>query len=175
MELNVSSLLKSPVGTTRAYDLDIGARLPLDDETTAVIDGGHLRLDRTNTAILARGHADATVGVVCGRCLDPVAQRVAIEFAEEFEPSVDVSSGKALPASENDMAFTISPNHILDLSEALRQNLIGALPIQSLCRPDCAGLCPVCGANRNTTFCGCIVSDENHPFVVLADLLRESV
>ena len=173
MEYNVSQLLKSPVGATREYDLEPGARLVLDDETTATITGGHVRLDRTNVSILARGHAEAMVGLACARCLEPVDVHLSSDFAEEFAPSVDISSGRALPAPEDDMIFRLSERHILDLGEALRQNLIAALPIQALCRPDCVGLCPVCGANRNTTACACVIDTEDHPFARLQELLRD--
>ena len=173
MEYNVSHLLKSSVGTTREYDLDAGDTLPLDDETTATIEGGHLRLDRTNTGILARGHVDATVTLTCARCLDPVAVPVQADFAEEFAPSVDIHSGRALPEPENDLVFSLTERHILELGEALRQNLLASLPLQPLCRPDCAGLCPVCGANRNVTSCGCILETEDHPFARLQELLKD--
>lgn len=174
MDINVSHLLKSPVGTTREYDFDRGEPLPLDADIPAVIDGGHVRLDRTNTGILARGHVDATVSLACARCLEPVDVATSIDFAEEYEPSVDVTSGKPLPAPENDLVFLISPNHLLDLSEAVRQNLLAALPMQPLCRADCAGLCPQCGINRNTNSCNCVVEEENRPLAALADLLKES-
>ncbi len=173
MEYNVSHLLKSFVGETREYDID-PTELVLDDETTAMIDGGHVRFDRTNSGLLARGHADATVSLTCARCLDPVAEPLRVEFTEEFEPTVDVATGRPLPASENELAFPIDEHHILDLGEALRQNLLAVLPIAPLCRPDCAGLCPVCGTNRNTDPCGHVVDDANHPLAGLAELLRET-
>ena len=173
MEINVSHLLKSPVGTTRSYDLDSGEVVRLDDENTATIRDGNVRLDRTNTGVLARGHATATVTLACARCLEPVEVMPSIEFAEEYEPSIDIASGRPLPAPENDLVFSIAPNHVLDLTEALRQNLIAALPIQPLCRSDCAGLCPVCGVNRNDTTCDCVVTDVHHPFASLAELLLD--
>lgn len=172
MEYNVSHLLKSQVGTTREYDLDAGYTLPLDDEITATITGGHVRLDRTNVNILARGHVTATVTLICSRCLEPVRVPVSSDFTEQFAPSVDITSGRALPEPGNDLIFTISERHILDLGEAVRQNLVAALPIQPLCRPDCAGLCPVCGANRNAAACGCVVELEDHPFALLPQLLK---
>jgi len=173
MEYNVSHLLKSAVGTTREYDLDPGQDLALDDEIVARVDGGHVRFDRTNTGILVRGHADTTVGLTCARCLDSVDAKLRTDFTEEFEPTVDVTTGRPLPPSENDLAFEINQQHILDLGEAVRQNLIAALPIQPLCQSDCAGLCPVCGANHNTDRCDCVVADENHPLAALADLIKE--
>jgi uncharacterized protein len=45
-------------------------------------------------------------------------------------------------------AFTIDRNNILDLEEAVRQYSTLAIPMKPLCREDCPGLCPVCGAKR---------------------------
>lgn len=172
MQYNVSQLLKNPVGTSREYELEPDT-LRLDAETSATVSAGHVRLDRTNTGILARGHVDATATLACSRCLEPAAVALAVDVAEEFEPAVDVTSGQPLPRPENDLIFRISQNHILDLGEALRQNLLASLPIQALCRPDCVGLCASCGANRNVAPCDCVVVDANHPFAALADLLKE--
>jgi len=69
--------------------------------------------------------------------------------------------------------FTLSPHHILDLGEVLRQNLIPALPLQALCRPDCAGLCPSCDINRIVATPDCVIADGYHPFAALADLLSD--
>jgi uncharacterized protein len=49
----------------------------------------------------------------------------------------------------------IDEHHILDLSEVIRQGLWLAIPMEILCRPDCAGLCPRCGGNRNLGECNC--------------------
>jgi len=173
MEYNVSHLLKSLVGTTREYGID-PTELALDDETTARVRGGHVRFDRTNSGVLARGRVDATVTRMCARCLDPVDEPVDVAFAEEFEPTIDVATGRPLPAPENELVFPIDEHHILDLGEAVRQNLLAALPIAPLCRDDCAGLCPTCGVNRNTNSCDCVTDDANHPLAGLAALLKES-
>lgn len=175
MDINVSQLLKSPVGTTREYNFDPGERLRLDAEIVAVIDDGHVRLDRVNTGILARGQTTALVNLLCARCLEPVDIATHVEFAEQFAPSIDMSTGKPLPPPDDELTFLISQNHMLDLNEALRQNLLAALPIQAVCKPDCAGLCPKCGTNRNVGACDCIVDDANHPFAALAELLKDGV
>ncbi len=172
MEYNVSHLLKSPVGTTREYELEPD-ELALDDEMTARIRDGHVRFDRTNIGVLARGHVDAAVTVNCARCLDPLDEPVDVAFTEEFEPTIDVATGRPLPTPENELVFPIDEHHILDLGEAIRQNMLAALPIAPLCRDDCAGLCPVCGANHNTDPCDCVADDTNRPFAALADLLQQ--
>jgi uncharacterized protein len=60
------------------------------------------------------------------------------------------------------------------MDEALRQNLIPALPTQPLCQADCAGLYPTCGTNRNTTACGCETADAYRPFAALAELVARA-
>ena len=43
----------------------------------------------------------------------------------------------------------------IDLAPVVRDVVIAALPIRNLCRPDCKGLCPKCGADLNQADCGC--------------------
>jgi uncharacterized protein len=173
MIINVAQLLKWPVGTTRIHPIETDEPLKLDDSSTATIQGGRVRLDRIDGGILARGDVDATVDLECGRCLESYQAPMRVHFEEQFVPSIDVSSGAPLPTPEDEMVFTITPNHILDLSEAVRQNIIASLPIQPICRPDCAGLCPVCGGDRNTTPCTCADDQgDNQPFAALRGLLH---
>ncbi len=60
-----------------------------------------------------------------------------------------------VPEEERDEALSIDEHHILDLSEVMRQALWLATPREALCRPDCDGLCPDCGENRNLGSCSC--------------------
>jgi uncharacterized protein len=53
-----------------------------------------------------------------------------------------------------DDAFLIDDRHTLDLNEAVRQYREVSLLMKPLCRPDCRGLCPVCGADLNVGPCG---------------------
>jgi uncharacterized protein len=60
-----------------------------------------------------------------------------------------------LPPPDDPGSFTIDEHHILDLTEAIRQYIVTAMPMKSLCREDCAGLCPTCGKDLNQGKCGC--------------------
>ena len=55
---------------------------------------------------------------------------------------------------EDDTVFKIDANHMMDLTEPVRQALLVAIPMRPLCREDCKGLCPECGANLNYIDCG---------------------
>ena len=63
--------------------------------------------------------------------------------------------------------------HALDIDQALRDNLIPMLPQRPVCREDCAGICPVCGVNRNVTPCSCLSEGKGKasPFDDLKKLL----
>jgi DUF177 domain-containing protein len=179
MQINVAQLLKWPVGTTRIYPIDPDQSLQLDDQSTLAITGGRVRLDRIPSGILARGDVEGTLDLECGRCLDTFNAPLKVHFEEEFAPSVDVNSGAPLPEPEDELTFVIDQNHILDLSEAIRQNVIASLPINPICRVTCAGLCPICGANRNSDPCHCAEEEDgesseggNRPFAGLRSLLN---
>jgi uncharacterized protein len=62
---------------------------------------------------------------------------------------------------------------ILDLDELIRQQLWTELPLQALCDPECRGLCPNCGANRNENECRCPPSTEESPLAGLSVLLEK--
>ena len=66
-----------------------------------------------------------------------------------------MTSGSLLSLPDEPGCFTIDEHHILDLTEAVRQYALLALPMKPLCRQDCAGLCPTCGHNLNQGGCGC--------------------
>jgi uncharacterized metal-binding protein YceD (DUF177 family) len=174
MEYNVSDLLMSPLATTQSYDLPQGYRLALDEELVAVIEHGQVRLERTTAGIHPSGHVSARVSLSCARCLAMGDARVASEFAEDFAPCVDAQRGHPLPAPDDDLIFMLDRRQTLEMDEALRQNLVPALPIQPLCQADCAGLCPTCGANRNTASCGCETADVYRPFAELAELVVQT-
>jgi len=175
MRYNVSGLIKGPAGTARTYEIDARGALPLDDEYTLTINTGDLQLSRTNRGLVARGSVTGRVeGLTCSRCLDSMSIPLTVSFEEEYLPTIDIYRGTPLPPPEDEMAFTIDENHHLDLSEAVRQNTLAALPIKTICHPECAGLCPHCGGNLNETTCGCDTTTEYRPFAALAHWLPAS-
>ena len=75
-----------------------------------------------------------------------------------FLPSVDIATGARLRYHENDTdadVTSIDEQHVLDLSDTLRQYRLAAIPMAPLCREDCKGICPECGTDLNETTCSC--------------------
>ena len=55
----------------------------------------------------------------------------------------------------------------VNLSDIVREQVLLAVPMKVICQPDCRGLCPVCGANRNVRQCDCSLQHEDSPFAIL--------
>lgn len=173
MIYNVAQLLKAPVGTSLRVDLDPEDPFDLGEEGMQLIGEmtGSVRLHRTNQGVLADGLIAAQVERQCDRCLEPFTTTMTFPLREQFYPTIDIDTGEPLPAAEDELVFPIDQNHLLDLREAVRQNLLLALPMRAICREECAGLCPQCGHNLNDGPCGCEPEVEDDRFGPLRALL----
>jgi len=173
MRYNVAQLLKGTTGQRRYHELheDIEG---LDPELTPVAPlTGPVTLTRTSQGVLATGKLRTRLQVECNRCLEPYDVGVELDLEEEFHPTVlidDVPLDR-IPKEDEDEALKIDAHHILDLSEVIRQGLLLALPMDLVCRPDCLGLCPDCGGNRNLGECRCEQEPPDPRWSALKELL----
>jgi uncharacterized protein len=94
-----------------------------------------------------------------------------VNFEEQFYPTVDVVTGMPLPPFDQEEIFPIDDHHQIDLTEMLRQNVLLALPMVTLCQEDCKGLCPQCGHDLNLGPCECKPEVDTR-FSVLEKLLQ---
>ena len=155
MIFNVAQLLKSSVGTSLEADIDEEA-IQLDEDLKVIGPlTGHVRMRRTNQCVLVDGWVDLTLELTCTRCLTEFEQPMHVTFEERFYPTVDVVTGMPLPAIDEDEVFPIDGHHLLDLTEAVRQHVLLDLPMATLCKEDCAGLCTQCGHDLNLGPCEC--------------------
>ena len=151
MRINVAQQLKAPIGTARNYDADGVVTIAGNDSRVQ----GEAKLVRTDRGILVKGTLHTEVEVTCSRCLSPFRCSLELNIEEEYFPVIDVVSGASLSLPEEPGCFTIDEHHVLNLTEAIRQYALLAIPMKPLCRPDCAGLCPNCGHNLNQGPCEC--------------------
>ena len=125
----------------------------LGDHEFALPDGIDYDLVLTNAGegILATGLVRARVVGTCDRCLEPAEFDVAAEVDGYYlfeEP-------ERLAEDEDEADYElVAPDNTIDLSAALLSALVMETPFVVLCREDCRGLCPVCGANLNEEDCG---------------------
>ena len=168
MDMNVSQLLRDPIGSTRDFKIDELIDITSDGKSHKI--QGECRLLRTQRSILVKCVLDTEVELTCSRCLGKFLQPLKIRFEEEFFPTLDALSGAPLPEPEESSAFTIDEHHTLDLTEAVRQYALLAIPIKALCKQDCAGLCPTCGKNLNEGPCNCPKQNTDPRWSKLAEL-----
>ena len=172
LKFNVAQLLREEVGARRNYTFAEDA-LPLDDETTLEQLDGKVRFTRTTTGVLVDVDAHGVVITPCIRCLNPSNQQVDLHFRDEFHSKIEVNTGAPLPKPDEEDPFFIDESHLVDLGEAIREYALLELPMQPLCRPDCRGLCPTCGADLNSGPCDCRNDDVDERFDALKALLEE--
>jgi len=144
---NVAGLLGSSPGDDRRYTVaDATVELP-DDLHLAEPISGEVHLRRTDRSILADAVLHTVLAANCSRCLRPLTTPLELTVSEEALPTIDFASGLALDTAEEPDAFRIDAHHVLDLDGPVRDAISMAEPIAPLCRPDCPGLCPECGAD----------------------------
>ena len=112
-----------------------------------------LAVDKLGEQLTLRGRLHGEAGAECARCLEPFAVPVDAEFAAFAERGGRYAEN-AEDATGEDYVLP-HDGRTLDLTDAVREQVFLALPMVLLCRPDCAGLCPRCGANRNAANCTC--------------------
>lgn len=153
MKVSVASLLKQPIGAHAEYRVMESPIAPRGDNS-GLLDTGATAIDaeiqatHTDPGALLEGEARASVAQTCSRCLRPIESAVTARFAEQYYATLHVESGARLAEAPSD-AKTIGSDFRIDLTPLLREELLLAMPQAPLCRPDCAGLCPVCGEDLN--------------------------
>ena len=157
LKLNVGFLLGAGPGHIHDTAFDVPAIRVADDVDLAYLRGA-LRLSRTKEGILVKGTLHIGVEDECYRCLDAIQRDVELQLEELYNYPVP-----------KDAEFSLSDDGILDLAPLLRSEAIIEDTRGALCRPDCKGLCPECGANWNYTTCTCA---DQHIDPRLADLKR---
>ena len=125
-----------------SFDFDVDADLD-------VIPGrvtGSCALSGVSGSVELTGQARYRLETVCARCLRRVSRD---ETAALHRYLTREESGGY------DEAYVQVESDLLDLDAFILEEVVLALPAVILCKPDCKGLCPVCGKDRNETACGC--------------------
>jgi uncharacterized protein len=119
--------------------------------------------------IRVSGDLNTSVELLCARCLEPVVQDVSRKFDLLYRP-LGVDAGKeelSVTATEAEVSYYQGEGLLLE--DALREQVLLALPLKVLCREDCKGLCPHCGNNLNQEPCSC-EAEEDLRWAALKDI-----
>jgi uncharacterized protein len=116
--------------------------------------------------IVVRGRVEGVLESECRLCLEPVSTEVEEDLILVYAPE-DLLSGE-----EADVRPIPARARELDLGEAIREELILSLDPFVLCDPECKGLCPRCGVNRNQQPCECVGEELDPRWDVLRRALK---
>lgn len=159
--INVAELLRR-AGSIREVDRQIEADV-FEFADSRIVVGSQvdvaLTLEALSDGIVVHGTLGAEWNFECRRCLRPLTGRAEVEVQELYQAVI----------SDPD-AYPITGEQ-LDLLEMARQNVLLAVPLAPLCRTDCPGLCPQCGADLQTASCSCSRAERDDRWSAL-DALR---
>jgi len=142
--INVGFLINQPIGYNRDIPFELD-RFTFDD--ILAVDGlrGNLNISRTQSGLRIQGNFSAATHAECGRCLEDFGRQLETEFEEIFTYEHN-------PLSEEELIIPEDGN--IDFEPYIRDYLLLEVPINPVCKPDCRGLCDICGENLNMRECG---------------------
>ncbi len=124
---------------------------------------------RIRETIYLEGGLKTEVTAECCRCLEAARMPVAATFAYTCVPAEERTAEEHELHSE-DLEVVFYTDDTLDLDPLVYEQILLQIPIKILCREDCKGLCPRCGANLNTAPCSCPEETTGGPFSALKQL-----
>ncbi|MDP4691939.1 MAG: DUF177 domain-containing protein [Ilumatobacteraceae bacterium] len=160
--VNAAELLRRP-GNWKDVEIDVESK-HFEFEDSRLLPqlvGIHLHLECSNNGIVVSGNVNAQWHDQCCRCLKDISGVAVGEVAEIYQREITDPDAYRLESDQ------------LNLAPMVREHVLLALPDTPVCRPDCPGLCPVCGADKSTpegAACGCSETPVDPRWDALRDL-----
>jgi uncharacterized protein len=107
-----------------------------------------LELRQADRMLVVEGSIDTRLRGPCDACLEDVDRTLHVDVDERLDPS---HGREVEPFGESN----VLTGERLDLADLAQQSILSAMPMGLRCSPECRGLCPACGANRNAGECSC--------------------
>jgi len=128
-------------------------------ESAQLLDLGEIdwtgEVSRTSSGFLLAAQLSYTQTLECPRCLGSSKAAIQSEISLVIQPKSQEPVVGELELEESDIGLLYLEGEILDTDPILMEQIQLNIPMRQLCRPDCAGLCPQCGIDRNVESCEC--------------------
>jgi uncharacterized protein len=177
MLIEIKELELHPIDFQEEYrpgELDLGP--DLQQKTTLhaagraqLIEEHHGKHDRIKD-IRVSGELSTSLELLCARCLEPVTQDVSRKFDLLYRPLGADAGREELSVTGAEAEISYYQGEGLLLEDAIREQVLLAVPLKVICRENCKGLCPHCGANQNVERCSCAEPVEDPRWTPLKDL-----
>lgn len=116
--------------------------------------------------VFLKGSTELTLVIPCDRCLKPTEVFLPLDFEREL------LSGTLKDELDDGDSEGYMEDEVFDLLSFLEEEILFNLPSKILCKSDCKGLCPVCGADRNIKDCGCDTFVPDPRMAGIADIFN---
>jgi uncharacterized protein len=156
---------------TFAHDYSEGELVLVEDRLRLVQApriSGDIRRDGQRAHV--RGRVTARVQVECDRCLKPIELPVDSSFKLEYVTQADYQAQQAVELTEDDLDLTVFDGEVIDIDELVNEEILLAVPDHILCQDNCKGICPRCGADRNSENCGCETAEVDPRWAGLQEI-----
>jgi len=160
-------------GTTRPFDFELAPDvLDLEDSDLKLKGDVHAtgEIERTSAEVVVKGSITGDAEVECSRCLKPLERNLKIDFQANFVTPEHFSVDKENEVPVSDLDTDVLEGDRIDIKDIVREQILLNVPEQVFCEPDCKGLCPKCGANRNLIDCKCDLNETDPRWAALKNL-----
>ncbi len=187
MRFDLSRFKNGTERIDRTYEPGAFASATADPDDFRVAEPVHLSLvfAKHGNRVAVTGHLTASLEVPCSRCLEPFRVPVDAKIDLMYYPATDPlataapartspkqSEDDGVEVKEDDLGVSFYTGDFIDLEQIMREQFYLAMPMKPLCMPDCKGLCPACGINRNRETCSCASTWVDPRFDALRNLTK---
>ena len=143
LRINVGFIVNQSIGYSRNFSIEIPDRFFLDDLEIQFLEG-NIVISRTTEGLLVQIKGQARTLLECVYCLDRFEQTLQLDFVEMY----------TFPAHADEDTELILPDDLqINMGPLIREYLYLDIPISPACKPDCKGLCPICGELLSNSAC----------------------
>lgn len=121
------------------------------------------------------GSLKTRLQMACARCLDPVFRDVERKFDLLYRPLGSDAGREELSVTAAEAEVSYYQGEGLLLEDALREQVLLAVPLKITCREDCKGLCSSCGKNLNAEQCSCLETSDDPRWNTLKEILNNKL
>lgn len=146
--------------------------LALENERANLSEPLHAEFDarRKRGEVEVEGAIQGKLEAMCDRCLSEAQIPIDAKFQVTYTPPDANANSEAHELHAEDLTRVIYENGMIDFDELAREQVLLEIPTRILCREDCKGLCPACGANLNEGACQCEAKEIDSRWSALAAL-----
>ena len=123
-----------------------------------------VKVSKAVDKFLVQGTIRGGIRVRCDRCLEPFHKKMESQFHVALVVPRKGSDQEEIELLDEDMEVDFVKGDAIDLSDVVREQIYLSLPMRSICKETCRGLCPVCGANLNEVPCPCRKAESSPAF-----------